>query len=200
MEQLVNPDIVRGKFDRELKRCRDAEVELRRRGCWIISAQFPVVTVAFVSSQLRPPTVLFTTEIDFTNYDIWPPSVRLINVFTGDPMLARELPAALTFSRRVAVAFPPGIPLPPGAAQLFAEQPLLVSHSPDEAPFFCFPGVREYHDHPAHSGDSWLLHRGAQEGTLFFIIDNLYRYGVEPIKGFQIGFQIIGFNRPEAPA
>jgi hypothetical protein len=200
MEQLVNPDIVRAKFDRELERCRSAEIELRRRGCWIISAQFPVVTVAFVSSQLRPPTVLFTTVIDFTNYDIWPPSVRLINVFTGEPLLARDVPVAMTFSRRVPVALPPGIPLPPGAGQLFAEQPLLISHSPDEAPFFCFPGVREYHDHPAHSGDSWLLHRGTQEGTLYFIIDNLYRYGVEPIKGFQIGFQIVGFNRPEAPA
>lgn len=200
MEQLVNPDIVRAKFDRELERCRSAEVELHRRGCWIISAQFPVVTVAFVSPQLRPPMLLFTTLIDFANYDIWPPSVRLINVFTGDPLLARDVPPAMTFSRRVTVTPPPGMPLPLGPMQFLTEQPLLVSHGPDEAPFFCFPGVKEYHDHPAHSGDSWLLHRGGEEGTLYFIIDNLHRYGVEPIKGFQIGFQIVGFTRPEAPA
>ena len=205
MQQLLNPEIVRAKFDREVEQCRNAEAALRKRGCWIISATFPTVIVTFVAPQLRPPTLLFTASLDFTNYDIWPPSVRLINVFTGEPLFARELPPALTFSRRVAVEAPlempmlPGIPIQAGPIQFFSEQPLLVSHGPDEPPFFCFPGVREYHDHPAHSGDSWLLHRGAQEGTLFFIIDNLCRYGSEPIKGFQIGMQIVGFTRPESP-
>jgi hypothetical protein len=29
------------------------------------------------------------------------------------------------------------------------------------APFFCMRGAREYHEHPQHSGDEWLLYRGS---------------------------------------
>jgi hypothetical protein len=75
-----------------------------------------------------------------------------------------------------------------------------VAHGPDEVPFVCLPGIREYHAHPAHSGDSWLLHRGQVEGTLNFILDVLHRYGAAPIRGFQIGMQITDFMRQEAPA
>ena len=79
------------------------------------------------------------------------------------------------------------------------EQALLISHGPDELPFLCLPGVREYHVHPAHTGDDWLLHRDRGEGTLYFLLEKLARYGLEPIQQFQFGLQIVGYLRGESP-
>jgi hypothetical protein len=66
---------------------------------------------------------------------------------------------------------------------------------PDEIPFLCIPGVREYHQHPAHTGNSWLLHRGTGEGTLFFIVDQLWKYGVQGVASYncQLAISINGF-------
>lgn len=63
---------------------------------------------------------------------------------------------------------------------------LLQSNRPDDYPFICLPGVREYHDNPAHTGDSWLLHRGSGEGSLAFILEKIWVYGVDPISTFQL--------------
>jgi hypothetical protein len=102
-------------------------------------------------------------------------------------------------------------PIPPAVAaiaqsqgqevpQLESDDPLLQWYSPDDVPLLCVPGVREYHNHPGHSGDSWLLHRGTGTGTLFFVLDVLYRYGVQPIDGYNIQMiPRIGFNESVVP-
>jgi hypothetical protein len=197
-EALVDPAVSRAKFERELASYRAIAADRRRLGWWMLSAEFPEVLVAFVAPQLRPAGVVFGALLDFTNYDLWAPSVKLVNPFTGVPYRAKELPPALTFMRRVPLPQPvqiPGI----GSMETFTEQPLLIAHGQEEVPFFCIPGVREYHDHPAHTGDDWLLHRGQGEGTLFFLLEKLYHYGVAPLKGYQFGLQITGFLRPESP-
>lgn len=196
VEVLVDPAVVQAKFVRELAKYQEMANDRRRLGWWVLSAEFPEVLVAFAHPKLRPPAIIFGARIDFTNYDLWPPSVTLVNPFTNVPYKARELPAALAFNRRVTVNLPPELA---GLGQGHAEQPLLVAHSPDDVPFLCIPGVREYHAHPAHSGDSWLLHRGRGEGTLYFILENLYRYGVEPITDYQFGLHVTGFLRPVSP-
>ncbi|WP_241359668.1 putative metal-binding protein, partial [Escherichia coli] len=61
---------------------------------------------------------------------------------------------------------------------------------PDDIPFLCLPGVREYHDHPAHTGDSWLLHRRSGEGSLHFILESIWKHGVEPLDGFNVMVQV----------
>jgi hypothetical protein len=38
---------------------------------------------------------------------------------------------------------------------------LLSSHAVTKGTFFCMRGVREYHEHPEHTGDQWLLYRGS---------------------------------------
>ena len=63
-------------------------------------------------------------------------------------------------------------------------------HDSEDVPFLCIPGVREYHEHPAHSGDSWLLHKGSGEGTLYFLLNTIYRYGVEPIPSYGISMGV----------
>lgn len=151
--------------------------------------------VAFVAPQLRPASVLFGVLIDFTNYDLWAPSVRFVDPFTRRKYLSREIPPSLILQRRVTQQVEGA---PPGFV-MDQQVPLVMSNGPDLEPFFCIPGVREYHEHPAHTGDSWLLHRGNGEGTLYFLLETIAKYGVEPIRGYQLGLQISGFVRGDPP-
>lgn len=197
VELLVDPVISRTKFDREVAQLQSVSAECRRRGWWVLDAEFPNVLAAFVAPQLRPRPVLFGALLNFDNYDLWAPSVRIVDPFTAKPLLAKEIPPSLTFTRKVAVQIPVEIP---GMGSFgYTEQPLLMAHGPDELPFFCIPGVREYHEHPAHTGDDWLLHRDRGEGSLYFLLEKLARYGLEPVQQYQMGLQIIGYARGEAP-
>lgn len=154
---------------------------------------------AFVAPQLRPRPVMFGAMLNFENYDLWAPSVRIVDPFTGKPLLSREIPPHLAFARRASSAGQVEIPGLGFVQAQGVEQPLLITHGPDELPFLCLPGVREYHNHPAHTGDDWLLHRDRGEGTLYFLLEKLGRYGLESIQQYQFGLQIVGFMRGEAP-
>ena len=65
-------------------------------------------------------------------------------------------------------------------------QPYMQAHHPDEIPFLCLAGVREYHDHPAHSGDVWELHRRGGAGRLVRLLEIVDRYGLSPIAGLNV--------------
>lgn len=186
---LVDPAISRIKFERELAEYRAIEDEHLRRGWWVLYAEFPRLFIVFASPRLKPPAVIFGAILDFTNYDFWAPSVVLVNPFTREPYKAKELPTVMKRQRV--------IPAPAGIAaiaqiqgqevqQIVSEEHLLQAHSPDDVPFLCVSGVREYHQHPGHTGDSWLLYRGTGRGTLFFVLDILYRYGVQPIDTYNV--------------
>jgi hypothetical protein len=60
----------------------------------------------------------------------------------------------------------------------------------DPKPFLCMPGVKAYHRHPAHTGDSWWLHKGA-EGSMHTILHALWKYGVRDIVGQNLVFQVV---------
>lgn len=192
----MDPAVSRAKFKRELDAYRKIAADRRRLGWWLLNAEYPEVLVAFMAPQLRPASVLFGALLDFTNYDLWAPSVTIVDPFTAEPLRHREIPPVLHMQRRV-----PQMLEVPGLGQVAgaADQPLLIAHDSDDIPFVCLPGVREYHEHPAHSGDPWLQHRGRGEGTLFFLLEKLHRYGVEPIRGYQLGLHIAGFVRGESP-
>lgn len=199
---LVDPEVCRAKFDRELERYRAVEDAHRVRGWWLLSAEFPKVFVVFAAPQLKPPAVVFGALLDFTDYDLMPPSVRLVDPFTREPYRASQLPTWL--KRRVETPAQPGIVfpgMPPGAIpMMIQESRILQWHDENDVPFLCLPGVREYHDHPGHSGDSWLLHRGGAEGTLYFLLETLFRYGVEPITDYSVQLvPSIGFAQPSIP-
>jgi hypothetical protein len=182
---LVDPAVSRAKFEREVAEYRRLERDHLARGWMMLRAEYPEVFVVFANAAMKPPAVIFGALLDFTNYDLWPPSVTLVNPFTREPYKAREVPVHL-LRRPPAEEIPPqvlalaqqGVPL----EQLIQMRRLLVWYTPDDVPFVCLPGVREYHEHPGHTGDSWLLHRGGGEGTLFFILDQLHKYGVQPIS------------------
>jgi hypothetical protein len=83
-----------------------------------------------------------------------------------------------------------------GAAEWLVQP--LAQALPGEPAFLCLPGVREYHEHPAHSGDPWELHRASGEGKMHNILEKVWRYGTDPLV--QIGFKIaIEFQRRDVP-
>lgn len=196
-EVFVDPAVSRAKFDREVTKFRQLQDEHIRRGWWLLRAEFPEVFVVFGTPQLSPPAVTFGALLDFTDYDLFPPSVRLVDPFTREPYPAKSLPTIL--KRSVPTAVPPQLASLGLQIQPFQESRLMQWYSPDDVPFLCLAGVREYHEHPAHTGDSWLLHRGSAEGTLHFILNQLYRYGVQPISDYIITPKVTGFRQTQAP-
>lgn len=171
IDLLVDVEVSRTKFDREVATFRAVEDDYRQRGCFLYRVAFPEVIVIFATPKVRPAMLVFGVRIDFSNYDLWAPSVQLVDPFTLVPYRLREAPTRLLRAQRIT---PDDAPQP-----LFQPAPLLIAHNEDDVPFICLPGIREYHEHPAHTGDSWLLHRGQGEGTLAQIVALLARYGVE---------------------
>lgn len=175
----VDPRVSRRKFDAEVASLRALD-DTRRRGWWIVDATFPKLLVAFVHPTLRPRAVVFGALIDFTDYDLRPLSVVFVDPLTLEPMAA----GAIMLARAV-----PSTAAPEG----FEVRSLLQQHDP-KRPFVCLPGVREYHEHPAHSNDPWLAHRGTGEGKLYFILEKLFTYGVQPITGHNVALTVNGFT------
>ena len=183
-EQYVDPAVSRAKFDREIADYISIEADYRGRGWFLVKAHWPVAVVVLASKTTSPPSIVTAVQFDYSNYDAEPPSVRLVDPFSGRSLLSKELPTRLP---RMIPG--PALPIPgPGGvkAQLNTAQELMQAHSPDELPFLCVPGVKEYHDHPGHSGDPWEIHRSTGEGRLVRLLDVISKYGLEPVKGFNV--------------
>jgi len=200
--QFADPQVSTAKFDREIKAYRALEAEYRRRGWILVKAEFPEVLVLLAATQLSPPAVVVGVHFDYSNYDARPPSVRFVNPFTDEPYRASQLPTSL--KRTVEAAGPPipGLQVPPGGqAKFVTHQPLVQAYGPDDIPFLCIAGVREYHDHPGHSGDAWELYRRSGAGRLSRLLEVIGKYGIQPIADYQVGFvlQVTGFIQNEVP-
>lgn len=191
--QTVDPEVSRTKFAREIERHRAQEAYHRGRGCFLIDAVFPEAFVMFVSTRLPMPIVLGAVVVDFTNFDLQPPSVRFVDPHTRRHLLGKDL--RWSMPRRAAM---PPMPMQLMQGMVFNLQApiqnMIQCHGPEELPFLCLPGVREYHDHPAHTGDAWLLHRGSGEGSLAFIVEQIWKYGVDPFDQFQVGLTVNGLD------
>lgn len=175
--QIADPEVSKIKFERELNLFMSNEAYNRERGIILIRASFPDIVLAFTAANARPRTIIFCVKINFTNYDLEAPSVEFVDVLTEIPVLFTDLLSHMP--RKVAGE--------QQAGQLghLTLSKLIQAHPPHMKPFLCLPGVREYHIHPAHSNDSWLTHRGLGEGTLGFLIDQLHKYGTDPVVGYQ---------------
>lgn len=183
--QFADPSVSRAKFDREIAEFRSLFQEYRRRGWFLIRSEYPIASVVFVASHVKPSVVVLAVEFDYTNYDASPPSVRMVDPFSGEALKASQLPTPLNRALPSQEMALPG--LPAGARmQIAAAQPYMQAHGPDEVPFLCLAGVREYHEHPAHSGDAWELHRASGAGRLVRLLEIIHKYGVAPITGFGV--------------
>ena len=186
IQQYVDPAVSRAKFAREITDYLSLEADYRARGWFLVKADWPVAVVVLASNKTSPPTIVTAVRFDYSNYDADPPSVRLIDPFSGRFLLNKEIPTRLP--RTI-----PGPELPisePGGAkaQLNTVQELMQAHSPEEEPFLCIAGVKEYHDHPGHSGDPWEIHRSGGEGRLVRLLEVISKYGLEPVRGLNVHF------------
>jgi hypothetical protein len=84
--------------------------------------------------------------------------------------------------------------------RIVQRQPVMQSYL-DGIPFLCVAGVREYHDHRAHSGDLWELHRAAGAGPLVPILEVIDAYGLRPLTGYNVNLtpQTVGFVQGRRP-
>ena len=184
IEQYVDPAVSRAKFECEIADYLSFEPDYRARGWFLVKADWPTAVVVLASSKTTPPAIVVAVQFDYTNYDAEPPSVRLIDPFSGRLLLEKELPIRLP---RMVPG--PEIPSPiPGGPKLRlnAAQPLMQAHSPEDLPFLCIAGVKEYHDHPGHSGDQWELHRSDGEGRLVRLLGVISQYGLDTVTGFHV--------------
>lgn len=174
--QIIDGEVSKYKFDHELSLFQNRQDTNRKRGIFLLDAEFPNMEFLFLASNLLPPAAIFAVRINFDNYDLVPLSVQFINPFTREFVKANEM--LTTFKRK---------PKETTNGTLIERPALLQFENPTSIPFICIPGVREYHNHPFHTGDSWFLYRKQGGiGTLGYLIDKLYEYGTNPITGYQI--------------
>lgn len=193
-ERLVDPAVTLAKLERELARFRADAEAYARRGCWLVDVQSLRLHFVFGTPNARPPALVFGAALDFTDYDFRAPSVHLVDPFTRVPYRFKELPTRLprrapaqgvTPEMLAAMGIQPGAPV-----QVIAHEELMQAYEPDDVPILCMRGVRAYHANPGHTGDPWLLHRTSGAGSLADLLEQLLKYGVAPINGFQIQMSI----------
>jgi len=169
--QYVDPAVSEQKFQNELDRFIQSKSFNRKRGIFLLDAEYPNIFIGFFAQKLIPASHVFTVKINFDNYDFEPPSIVFVNPFTFEP-IQHLAQVGIPFLRKV-----PGNP----------QGQMLLQQNENRPPFLCIPGVREYHHHPAHTGDSWFLHRQvSSEGSLGYLVEKLYQYGISPLAGYQL--------------
>ncbi|MFG2055061.1 putative metal-binding protein [Micromonospora sp. NPDC048930] len=168
---LVPPEVSRRKLERELDDWKTCEELYLRRGWRLRQVSDLCIELLFLAAVPVDPTARITVvapcvEVRFDNYDLMAPSVRFLDPLTLQPQH-------------------PGI-----AAVLTSDgqdRNVLIDQHPDTGlPFLCVPGVREYHNHPQHGGDDWLLHRGRGEGRLAVICDRIWRTMARTLIGIDV--------------
>ena len=179
--QTVDPEISTVKFERELKQFRAVEPYNRERGVILVRASFPDIVLMFTAARVRPLMTVFAVKINFINYDLEPLSVQFVDPLTEQLLKSDQIGSHMLRRAKDAKQVVPA----DGQQQVIAGLSKLIQwHQPDNIPFLCLPGVREYHQHPAHSNDPWLAHRNLGEGTLGFLVDQLHKYGSDVVNGF----------------
>jgi hypothetical protein len=183
----VDPAVTRLKYDREVARLQEQRNELEKRGIFLLgSTGFPWIELVYVPRQrlravipvtqqggLFLPTVArkaievpslaasaFKAHFDLSNYDLDPPALEFRDPWTDQPLQYGTMFRALQFDQHRK-----------GQVVLLDDHPL--THKP----FLCLRGIREYHEHPQHSGDEWLLYR--ESINMFSIVMSLWRAAID---------------------
>lgn len=175
--QYVDVEVTRKKFEKELQEFKELEAEYNKRGVFCIESHDFLIQLLFSVPHLKPSPIAFAVELDYSNWDFEPPSLKLIDPFTKAVLRSNEI--SIQFLQWNNESGSP--------------QPLLVGL---EIPFLCVPGIREYHQHQHHSGDSWMLYRTKGEGKLVDVIEKLIKHSISLILGYLVNVNghVIVFN------
>jgi Predicted metal binding domain len=194
---FVDPVVSKQKFDSEAQEWRKRAAEHGRRGIVLVDDNFPKAFATFSFPSIRPAHLLFGVHLDFTNYDIWPPSVIFADPLSREPWPnGMSTPMNVVLGTAVLPLFLRFRTDPANPSILIPEQAVICQGNNGPA-FLCMRGIREYHEHPAHSGDSWLQYRGSGVGSLFYVLDKLHEFGISHIAGMRIGLQYVSGGQPQ---
>jgi Predicted metal binding domain len=167
----VDTEVCRVKFAREVRRLIDQRAALEARGIFLLAdPTYPFIEFVLVPrtplrvmlpAQVAGPIVLpagavamvvaevpslaaraFRARFDLTDFDLRAPSLQFLDHWTNQPLDYNTMFRALEYEK-----------------DRLAHNVLLDDHPTTHRPFLCLRGVREYHEHPQHSGDEWLLYR-----------------------------------------
>lgn len=183
----VDPAVTHLKYDREVARLQEQRGELEKRGIFLLgSTIFPYIDLVYVPRQrlgavipltqqgglflpegartaIEVPSLsasAFKAHFDLSNYDLDAPSLEFRDPWTDQPLQYGTMFRALQFDQH-------------RKGQLV----LLDDHPLTHKPFLCLRGIREYHEHPQHSGDEWLLYR--ESINMFSIVMSLWRVAID---------------------
>lgn len=191
----VDVGVSRIKFDQEVERLTNQSETLKKRGVVIQKIEFPMVEAVFIPrSYLKlhlpvepppgtplpqlPPGVqvppgakmllvqildipslaarAFGVRISLDDFDQRAPSVTFCDPFTWEEIPYEKLHRGQHIGEN-GKAF----------------NVILGGHPLTKKPFLCMRGIREYHEHPQHTGDEWILYR--KHVGLFSTLDTIWR-------------------------
>jgi hypothetical protein len=175
---IVDPDVSRRKVQREVDFWK-ANSRHQERGWLLLNYDeiVPSMEIAFLAKIATNagsaflPVIVCAIRLTYENYDLWPPSLTFIDMFSRLP------------SKPHVRAF---LSTPEGPRDV-----LIDGHPLTNQPFLCLPGIREYHSHPQHTGDDWLLHRSAREGSVSTICDRIWRLMARNVLGLGVSIQAL---------
>jgi hypothetical protein len=180
----VHPRVAALKFDEEVRRLKQQRDALQARGIFLCGEPSPykvdLVLVPRHHLQVSLPTqqtgmILLPQPVfrdmalpslsaravkarfDLAEYDLRAPSLQFLDPWTNEPLPYQSLLWAHDF----------------GAVTKKPQLVMIEQHPALKRPFLCIRGLREYHEHPQHSGDDWLLYRC--QTNLFSIVMAVWR-------------------------
>lgn len=171
---LVPIAINLAKFNQQVERWNASADVYARRGWLLLSVGDLSVEVGFLRNvAMGPRTIPVMTacvRIDYWNFDLWAPSVTFLDPITREPTA-------------------PPVRAPDRTDAGEVRDALIDQHPTTLQPFLCLPGIREYHTHPQHSGDDWLLHRHLHAGDLVVICERIWRRMSRNVLGMSVAIQ-----------
>jgi hypothetical protein len=179
---LVDPAVSRRKLERELKAWDRQAATYRSRGYLIVGRDDLTVDVGFlarlpIGGQNALPGMAACVRLDFSDYDLRSPSAVFVDYFSGEPIGPHVRALDFRSGVRNLMGLPPDL--------------LLNGHPETRLPFLCHIGVREYHTHPEHDGDDWLLYRDQPFGTLDAICDLIWSTMSRSVVGIRTDVQML---------
>jgi len=187
----LDSEVARKKFELEVETLERHSIGLRQRGCWVFKSEFPIIDVVLVPKhpvqllipvaapagpgglnivlQQNPVPFLsaraFGVRIGLDDFDQRAPSVSFRDPWTWEPLDYATNPNCFNGyhidnqNRKV---------------------PVLLIHSESKLPFLCMRGIREYHEHPQHTGDDWMLYRGNM--SVFGLLSNILDACIDRVR------------------
>ena len=188
---LIDPAAGLMKFKREVDRVQRQQKTLRSWGCHVIEINEGARTVDALFLPSRPLRVSFPSSSGL----VGPQGAVLMNMLESPGLSARSFGVRVALDdfdqRAPSVSFRDPFTwesLPYATMQRANNldengrpfSVLLDAHPLTKLPFLCMRGIREYHEHPQHTGDDWMLYRS--NFSLFDVLVAVWRTCVDQAR------------------